>query len=124
MSITFQKNTDILNFPSKQNRKYPLNDKEGQKGVLLRTAADVPIIDIRLSSNPKQLPLSINNIDNTLYTSLKNWHSNICIGILYKFQYSNDVTGESGVYVRWINGFNFQFDGQYYKGEIVLEKEL
>jgi|SRR3989304_4080125 len=124
MPVTFIKDLNNLTFPSDQNREYPLNDKEGQKGTILKTKAEMICVDVLKSSNPKQIPLSLSLIDGTFYSNLMNWFLNICKGKTYKFQYTNDVTGESGLYVRWLNGFKFSFDGIYYKGEIILEKEL
>ncbi|HAP66861.1 MAG TPA: hypothetical protein DCQ99_03410 [Nitrospinae bacterium] len=124
MSVTFNKDSNILTFPSDQNREYPLNDAEGQKGNVLKTKAEVICVDVHKSSNPKQIPLSLSLIDGSFYSNLMNWFLTVCKGMTYKFQYTNDVTGESGLYVRWLNGFKFSFDGLYYKGEIILEKEL
>ncbi|MBI3582370.1 MAG: hypothetical protein HY096_00285 [Nitrospinae bacterium] len=124
MSVTFQKDFNNLTFPTEQNREYPLNNQEGQKGNVLKTKAGTIAVDVLKSSNPKQLSLSLSNIDGTFYSNLLNWFLNVCKGMVYKFQYTNDVTGESGLYVRWVNGFKFSFDGLHYKGEIVLEKEL
>ncbi len=124
MLVTFIKDSNTLTFPSTQNRGYPLNDAEGQKGTVLKTKAEVICVDVLFSSNSKQIPLSLQHIDGTFYGELVSFFLTVCKGSLFKFQYSNDVTGESGLYVRWINGFKFSFDGIYYKGEIILEKEL
>ncbi len=124
--VTFTKTADsnILTFPTDQNREYPLNDTEGHKGALLRTGGGTIAVDVRKTSNPLQIPLTLRNITQAFYDALENWFLNVCKNKLYKFYYSNDVTGESLLAVRWINGFSFSFDGFYYYGEIILEKEI
>ena len=124
MAVTFNKDTNTLTFPSEQNREWPINDAEGHKNAVLRTKVDIICIDVRKVSNPKQLVLTLNNISQTFFTDLENWFLNICKGKLYSFKYSNDVTGENAVVTRLVNGFNLDFDGSYFAGQIILEKEL
>lgn len=124
MIVRFIKDLNTLTFPADQNREYPLNDTEGHKGTLLRSGEGTIAVDVLKTSNPLQIPLTLRNITQAFYDALQNWFSNICKEKLYKFYYTNSVTGESLLLVRWINGFNFSFDGFYYNGEIVLEKEI
>ena len=124
MSVTFIKDASTLTFPASQNRQYPLSDKEGHEGVLLRTKAGVIAVDVRKAANPLQIVLSLGHMEQAFYDGLEAWFFNISKGKLYKFNYTNSITGESSVPVRWTNGFNFSVDDLYFSGEIVLEKEL
>lgn len=125
MAVTFVKDASTLTFPAGQNRWYPMSDSEGHKnGALQRTGTGAIAVDVRKGENPKQLNLSLQKMDSSFFNDLKAWYFNTVKGKAFKFNYSNDVSGESSMPVRWVNGFNFSFDGMYYSGEIVLEKEI
>src|SRR3989338_5003416 len=104
MAVTFIQDLNTLTFPDDQQRQYPLDDALGQKGVLMRTKGGVMAVDVRKAGNPLQIPLSLVLVDQTFFSDLDNWFFNICQGKLYKFYYSNTVTGESSMPVRWVNG--------------------
>lgn len=122
--ITFVKGTDTLNFPSDQNRGYPLNDSLGQKGVLLRTKVLVMAVDVRKADTPLQIPVVLKLVSQAFFGDLENWFLNVCKGKLYNFYYTNSVTGETNLPVRWVNGFDFAWADGYWSGTIVLEKEI
>lgn len=124
MSVTFVKDANTLTFPDTQNREYPLNNAAAAKGVLQRTKQNIISYDARTTDNPGQFPLTLEYIDQTFFDQLKDWFYNKVQGRLFQFNYTNSVTGESSLPVRWVNGFNFTDDGMYYSGNIVLEKEL
>lgn len=124
MAVTFAKDANTLTFPTDQNREYPLDDAIAAKGVLQRTKQSTIVYDARTTDNPRQIPLTLKYIDQAFFDNLKDWFNTKVQGRLYKFNYTNPVTGESALAVRWVNGFDFTDDGLYYSGNIVLEKEL
>jgi len=124
MAVTFDKNASNLTFPTGKNRNWPVDDSEKHDGVILRTAAGIIAFDERMAANPLQIPLQLTEVVPSFYNDLYSWFTTVCHGKLYKFNYSNGVTGESNLSVRWINGFDFNYSKRYHSGLIILEKEI
>jgi len=124
MAVTFVNGATTITFPADQNREYPLDDELAQRGSILRTAVNVPKFNELKSADPLVIPLKLSGVSQAFYDDLENFFYNVVEGALYQFNYTNGVTGESNLPVRWINGFDFTDGGKYYSGIIILQKEI